>query len=124
VTSGQAAPNQTGPSQTDARDLSDEGWKTQTVPGEELPGVSCEGACCEDAREGYHQGTPPKNSGKFCCRRPGCFARFGKTARSPLRRFCKPACREPLRRVRLRDQRWDEILGTQVAQRWLPYGFG
>jgi hypothetical protein len=69
-----------------------------------------------DTGEGYQQGLQP---GFFFCHRPGCYAQFAKTRRSPLQKFCSAACRQALRRVRLRDRRWDKILGTDVASRWL-----
>jgi hypothetical protein len=46
-----------------------------------------------------------------------------KTPRSPLQKFCSVACRQALRRVRLRDRWWDKILGTNVANRWLRQDF-
>lgn len=75
--------------------------------------------CCATG-EGYQKGCGP---GNFFCWRPGCYLRFTKTARSPLQKFCSAACRQALRRVRLRDQRWDALLGTRVARRWLDRGF-
>jgi hypothetical protein len=44
--------------------------------------------------------------GFFCCDRPGCYAVFRGTRRSPLRRFCNLACRMALRCVRLRERSW------------------
>lgn len=37
------------------------------------------------------------------CQRPGCYTCFAPTARSPQQRFCGPACRQALRRVRQRE---------------------
>jgi hypothetical protein len=37
------------------------------------------------------------------CQRPGCYTCFAAAPRSPHRRFCCPACRQALRRVRQRD---------------------
>jgi hypothetical protein len=55
------------------------------------------------AREGHHKRTPGK---KVWCDRPGCYARFRPSARSPRRRFCCACCRKALRRVRQRWKRW------------------
>lgn len=57
----------------------------------------------EGDREGYPH---PKEAGEFCCRRPGCYEAFSKTARSPWQKFCSLACRQALRRVLIRERRW------------------
>lgn len=44
------------------------------------------------------------------CPRPGCYARFVKTQRSPLQKFCCAACRQALRRVLIRERRWQRRL--------------
>ena len=44
--------------------------------------------------------------GGRACRRPGCYAVFAVTARSPEQQFCSCACRRALRRVRDREARW------------------
>jgi hypothetical protein len=75
------------------------------------------------AREGHHKRTPGK---KIWCDRPGCYARFRLSARSPRRRFCCTCCRKALRRARERRKRWrnhcafcpfallaDAVLGTR-----------
>jgi hypothetical protein len=73
--------------------------------------------------EGYQKPENQSQPGKFFCHRPGCHVRFVKTTRSPLQKFCSVACRQALRRVRLRDRWWDKILGTNVANRWLRQDF-
>ena len=78
-------------------------------------------SCATD--EGYHKRCQPGTSGDFFCQRPGCYERCVKTTRDPLQRFCSSACRQALRRVRLRDQRWDEILGSNVSIRWVKHRF-
>src|ERR1700752_2781448 len=40
------------------------------------------------------------------CDRPGCYAEFPRTRRSPLQRFCSPACRHAVERVLERERRW------------------
>ena len=42
----------------------------------------------------------------FRCLRPGCYATFLKTARSPLQTFCNALCRQALYRVLVRERRW------------------
>jgi hypothetical protein len=60
------------------------------------PGASCE-------REGYHKADEHE---KVPCHRPGCYECFAPTARSPLKKFCSPLCRQALRRVLEREARW------------------
>jgi hypothetical protein len=70
----------------------------------ERPSVDSESAVDgEDDREGYPH---PKEAGEFCCRRPGCYEAFAKTARSPWQKFCSVLCRQALRRVLVRERRW------------------
>jgi hypothetical protein len=42
------------------------------------------------------------------CDRPGCYAEFHRTRRSPLQRFCSPTCRHALERVLQRERRWHQ----------------
>jgi len=65
--------------------------------------------------EGYPQA---ENSTDSCCRRPGCYEAFAKTARSPLQKFCSISCRQALRRVLLRERRWAQILGIDTTSIW------
>ena len=69
-----------------------------------------EGRSCAESeeREGYHKAAIRK---KFCCNRPGCYERFDRTSRSPLKTFCSAACRQALRRVLVRESRWRVRLG-------------
>ena len=53
-----------------------------------------------------------------CCRRPGCYEAFTRTARSPLQKFCSASCRQALRRVLLRERRWRQILGMDTKSTW------
>ena len=49
---------------------------------------------------------PPAEKIPGCpCRRPGCYELFVLTRRSVEQRFCSPACRQALRRVRQREVR-------------------
>jgi hypothetical protein len=65
-------------------------------------------APCE--REGYHQADKHE---KTPCRRPGCYESFAFSARSPLKKFCSPLCRQALRRVLEREARWRRRLWQQ-----------
>ncbi len=40
------------------------------------------------------------------CHRPGCYVRFAHTPRSPHQKYCSARCRQALRRVLVREQRW------------------
>ena len=73
------------------------------------------GAAEGEGGEGYQKADPRKF---FSCPRPGCEERFSKTTRSPLQKFCSAACRQALRRVRLRDRRWERILGWAPSRWW------
>lgn len=53
-----------------------------------------------------------------CCRRPGCYEAFARTARSPLQKFCSASCRQALRRVLLRERRWRQMLGIDTNSTW------
>jgi len=57
--------------------------------------------------EGYQYRDPSKN---LCCQRPGCYERFARPLRSPLKKFCSRLCRQALRRVLVRERRWREKL--------------
>jgi hypothetical protein len=48
---------------------------------------------------------------RISCDRPGCYARFEATARSPRQRFCSPLCRNALRIAWAREERWREGCG-------------
>jgi hypothetical protein len=62
------------------------------------------------ASEGYQEPDSEKN---LSCSRPGCYERFAASARSPLRKFCSPCCRQALRRVLVRESRWRQRLGMR-----------
>lgn len=49
---------------------------------------------------------------KISCDRPGCYARFDASPRSPRQRFCSPLCREALRCAWAREKRWREGCGN------------
>jgi hypothetical protein len=49
---------------------------------------------------------PARISGIFSCCRPGCYALFVPTPRSPRQKFCSCLCRQALRRVRQREAGW------------------
>lgn len=65
---------------------------------------------CEpsEEREGYHKAGGSK---VFRCDRPGCYERFHRTSRSPLKKYCSSVCRQALRRVLVREARWRDRLG-------------
>lgn len=65
--------------------------------------------------EGYQETDSEKN---LSCSRPGCYERFAPSARSPLRKFCCPCCRQALRRVLVRESRWRQRLGMPPLGRW------
>jgi hypothetical protein len=44
---------------------------------------------------------------KTRCHRPGCYEQFHPPARSPLKKFCSCSCRNALRRVIVRERRWN-----------------
>jgi hypothetical protein len=44
--------------------------------------------------------------GKDSCDRPGCYARFDVSPRSPRQRFCCDLCRKALRSAEAREKRW------------------
>jgi hypothetical protein len=67
------------------------------------------------ASEGYQETDSEKN---LSCSRPGCYERFAASARSPLRKFCCPCCRQALRRVLVRESRWRRRLGMPPLGRW------
>ena len=46
---------------------------------------------------------------KSSCDRPGCYAGFDHSSRSPWQRFCSALCRAALRLVRLRERRWQGV---------------
>jgi hypothetical protein len=71
--------------------------RRQPASGEEPP------AC-----EGHHQELAAKKSS---CLRPGCYVLFSLQPRSPGQRFCGPLCRQALRRVQVREGRWQQREG-------------
>ncbi len=50
------------------------------------------------------------------CDRPGCYACFRRTRRSPLQRFCSHECRRALERVLERERRWKERGQDRIAE--------
>ena len=66
----------------------------QRLPGDSSPAA---------LGEGYPH---LREAADSCCRRPGCYETFVKTARSPLQKFCSAQCRQALRRVVVRERRW------------------
>jgi hypothetical protein len=58
--------------------------------------------------EGQRPANIPHDSSGCPCDRPGCYQLFRLSSRSPDQRFCSPACRQALRRVRQRDVRRQE----------------
>jgi hypothetical protein len=73
----------------------------------------------EAAREGYQKPPPEK---KFSCQRPGCYAYFSATSRSPLQKFCSPLCRQALRRVLIREERWRAYFAARAVAAGGPPG--
>jgi hypothetical protein len=57
------------------------------------------------AGEGQRPGEIPEENSGLPCDRPGCYAVFLPTARSPQQHFCSGHCRQALRRVRQREAR-------------------
>jgi hypothetical protein len=53
--------------------------------------------------EGHQQ--EPRGK-RILCDRPGCFATFIPSDRSPRQRFCSALCQHALRRAWLREQHW------------------
>ncbi len=60
-----------------------------------------------EASVGHQQDAGEKNS----CDRPGCYARFDASPRSPRQRFCSPLCRKALRSAWAREKCWRESCG-------------
>lgn len=66
--------------------------------------------------EGSPRKNPPADPGRgacvghqqerILCDRPGCYARFEVSPRSPRQRFCCPLCRKALRNAQAREKRW------------------
>lgn len=66
-----------------------------------------ERTAAEQAAEAQREGERPAHaSEKSPCARPGCYALFFPTRRSPRQRFCCCLCRKALRRVIQRERRW------------------
>ena len=70
------------------------------------------------------RGSSPRNCFSCSCDRPGCYVEFDRTRRSPLQRFCCPACRHALERVLQRERRWRERReqkpGNKARGAWHP----
>jgi hypothetical protein len=66
----------------------------------------------EAAREGYQN---PLAEKKSCCQRPGCYEQFVPSGRSPLQKFCSWLCRQALRRVLIREQRWRDYFAARAG---------
>jgi len=80
--------------------------RTVTPPPAETSAVSVTAEESDNSSsEGHH---PSDKMPGCCCARPGCYALFHPDRRSPLRRFCTARCREALRRVRVRERRWQQ----------------
>jgi hypothetical protein len=79
--------------------------------GSHSPGRTDRTTPARPCGEGYPH---PLGAADFFCQRPGCYQTFAKTARSPLQKFCSAACRQALRRVLLRERRWNRLLGMAV----------
>ena len=67
----------------------------------------------------------PTNVFSCSCDRPGCYAEFDRTRRSPLQRFCSHACRHALAQVFQRERRWRERRlaqerGKRARATWRP----
>jgi hypothetical protein len=74
-------------------------------------------AACPTASEGYQKEPPGE---EFCCSRPGCYERFRRSRRSPLKKFCSFLCRQALRRVLQRERRWRRRCLRQATTRPRP----
>jgi len=70
------------------------------------PPQNCEGHQRKQTHEGHHKEPAAKKSGKVLCDRPGCYATFIPSSRSPRRRFCCSLCRQAFRRMVLREKHW------------------
>lgn len=62
-----------------------------------------QGLAGETPSEGYQEDAAAE---EFCCSRSGCYERFNRSRRSPLRKFCSFLCRRALGRVLQRESRW------------------
>ncbi len=69
----------------------------------ESPPTSDPSATPPAASEGQRPGEIPEKKPGLPCDRPGCYAVFLPTARSPQQHFCSCHCRQALRRVRQRE---------------------
>lgn len=72
-------------------------------------------SCARAGGEGYPH---PDEVAPFSCQRPGCYAGFAKTTRSPLQKFCSAGCRQALRRVLIRERRWRRRLRPRRKVGW------
>ena len=73
-------------------------------PGVEAPPEAAPPAA--QACEGQRPAIIPEKFAAQPCQRPGCYATFVPTPRSPQQRFCSCSCRQALRRVLDRERRW------------------
>ncbi len=53
-----------------------------------------------------------------CCDRPGCYECFVRSRRSPLQRFCSPACQRAMERVWERERRWHRRHARRRPPSW------
>jgi hypothetical protein len=65
--------------------------------------VATTAAAPADRAEGQRPAEFPEVTAGPPCQRPGCYACFQPSPRSPQQRFCCPSCRQALRRVRQRE---------------------
>lgn len=73
--------------------------------------------------EGYIPHQRDRDCQKIFCHRPGCYVRFRPSPRSLLTKFCSAACRQALRRVVVREQRWRKQLGKDARRMGDPHEF-
>jgi len=73
-------------------------------PGVEAPPETTPPAA--QSCEGQRPAIIPEKFAAQPCQRPGCYATFVPTPRSPQQRFCSCSCRQALRRVLDRERRW------------------
>jgi hypothetical protein len=78
-------------------------------------GVSKAGATGSASKTENHQkkrpfrrprGSSLRSFFDHACNRPGCYECFVRSRRSPLLRFCSPACQRAMERVWERERRW------------------
>jgi hypothetical protein len=57
--------------------------------------------------------TRGKSGNKSCCHRPGCYTRFTPAPQTPHQKYCSPECYQAMRRVLIRERRWQQRLGLE-----------